>query len=114
MYQSRGWMVSLILADYLARDMTSLRVPQRYDDESRSVSDESDELARLVAFTGRDPDWPMPGVRVPRRREIPNFVAVDTLDDGRSDKVRGRAPIGHSAALPPELLTTRAGRVLGR
>ena len=48
--------VSLILGDYLARDMTPLRVPQRYDDE-RSVSDDADELARLIAFTGRDPSW---------------------------------------------------------
>jgi hypothetical protein len=36
--------------------MTPLRVPQRYDDE-RSVSDDADELARLIAFTGRDPSW---------------------------------------------------------
>ena len=49
-------MVTVILADYLARDMTSLRVPQRYDDE-RPVGDESDELTRLIAFTGRDPQW---------------------------------------------------------
>ena len=49
-------MVSVVLADYLARDMTPLRVPQRYDDE-RSVADESDELTRLIAFTGRDPRW---------------------------------------------------------
>ena len=48
--------VSLILADYLARDMTALRVPQRYDDE-RSVLDDADELTRLIAFTGRDPNW---------------------------------------------------------
>ncbi len=48
--------VSLILGDYLERDMTPLRVPQRYDDE-RSVSDDADELARLIAFTGRDPNW---------------------------------------------------------
>ena len=48
--------VSVILADYLERDMTPLRVPQRYDDE-RSATDEADELARLIAFTGRDPHW---------------------------------------------------------
>ncbi len=48
--------VSVILADYLERDMTTLRVPQRYDDE-RSVTDDADELARLIAFTGRDPAW---------------------------------------------------------
>lgn len=48
--------VSVILADYLERDMTSLRVPERYDDE-RPLVDETDELARLIAFTGRDPDW---------------------------------------------------------
>ncbi len=48
--------VSLILADYLERDMTTLRVPQRYDDE-RSITDDTDELARLIAFTGRDPQW---------------------------------------------------------
>jgi len=49
-------MVSVVLADYLARDMTPLRVPERYDDE-RSVDDDSDELVRLIAYTGRDPDW---------------------------------------------------------
>jgi uncharacterized protein (TIGR03086 family) len=49
-------MVSVVLADYLARDMTPLRVPQRYDDE-RSVGADSDELTRLIAFTGRDPQW---------------------------------------------------------
>ena len=48
--------VSVILADYLERDMTPLRVPERYDDE-RSVTDDADELARLIAFTGRDPEW---------------------------------------------------------
>lgn len=48
--------VSVILADYLDRDMSSLRVPERYDDE-RPVNDDTDELARLIAFTGRDPDW---------------------------------------------------------
>ena len=48
--------VSLILADFLGRDMTPLRVPERYDDE-RSVADGADELARLIAFTGRDPEW---------------------------------------------------------
>jgi len=49
-------MVSLILADYLARDMTPLRVPQRYDEE-RAAPDDAGELARLVAFTGREPAW---------------------------------------------------------
>ncbi len=49
-------MVSLILADYLGRDMTPLRVPQRYDEE-RSVTDDADDLTRLIAFTGRDPEW---------------------------------------------------------
>ena len=48
--------VSVILADYLARDMAPFRVPQRYDDE-RSVADGADELTRLIAFTGRDPQW---------------------------------------------------------
>jgi uncharacterized protein (TIGR03086 family) len=48
--------VSLILADYLERDMTALRAPQRYDDE-RPVTDDAEELARLIAFTGRDPKW---------------------------------------------------------
>lgn len=48
--------VSVILADYLERDMTSLRVPERYDDE-RSPTTDADELARLIAFTGRDPQW---------------------------------------------------------
>ena len=48
--------VSVILADYLGRDMTPFRVPQRYDDE-RSVTDNADDLARLIAFTGRDPEW---------------------------------------------------------
>ncbi len=51
--------VSLILTDYLERDMTSLRVPQRYDAE-RSAADDADELARLIAFTGRDPAWTAP------------------------------------------------------
>lgn len=49
-------MVSLILADYLARDMTPLRTPQRYEAE-REVADGADELTRLLAFTGRDPNW---------------------------------------------------------
>jgi uncharacterized protein (TIGR03086 family) len=49
-------LVSVILADYLARDMTPLRVPQRYDEE-RAVTADADELARLIAFTGRDPEW---------------------------------------------------------
>ena len=48
--------VSLILADYLERDMSTMRVPQRYDDE-RLVADDADELTRLIAFTGRDPEW---------------------------------------------------------
>ena len=48
--------VSVVLADYLERDMTTLRVPQRYDAE-RSVTDDADDLARLIAFTGRDPEW---------------------------------------------------------
>lgn len=48
--------VSVVLADYLERDMTPLRVPERYDDE-RSVAGDADELARLIAFTGRDPQW---------------------------------------------------------
>ncbi len=36
--------------------MTTLRVPQRYDDE-RSITDDTDELDRLIAFTGHDPQW---------------------------------------------------------
>ena len=48
--------VTVILDDYLGRDMTPLRVPQRYDDE-RSVDADADDLARLIAFTGRDPQW---------------------------------------------------------
>ena len=36
--------------------MTPLRVPQRYDDE-RSVGSDSDELTRLIVFTGRNPQW---------------------------------------------------------
>lgn len=49
-------MVTLILADYLARDMTPLRAPERYGAE-REVAEGADELARLLAFTGRDPNW---------------------------------------------------------
>ena len=48
--------VSVVLDDYLERDMAPLRVPQRYDDE-RLVTDDADDLTRLIAFTGRDPDW---------------------------------------------------------
>jgi hypothetical protein len=36
--------------------MTALRAPERYDDE-RPVTDDAEELARLIAFTGRDPNW---------------------------------------------------------
>ncbi len=57
-------MVSVILADYLARDMTPLRVPQRYDDE-RTVTPAAGELARLIAFTGRDPEWTAADVTTP-------------------------------------------------
>lgn len=49
-------MVSVILGDYLARDMAPLRTPQRYDAE-REVAEGADELTRLIAFTGRDPNW---------------------------------------------------------
>jgi hypothetical protein len=48
--------VSLILTDYLERDMTPLRVPARYDD-TVTVQSSADDLDRLIAFTGRDPDW---------------------------------------------------------
>jgi hypothetical protein len=34
--------VSVILADYQSRDMTPLRVPERYDDE-RPVADGADD-----------------------------------------------------------------------
>jgi hypothetical protein len=48
--------VSLIVTDYLERDMTPLRVPARYDD-TVTVQSSADDLDRLIAFTGRDPDW---------------------------------------------------------
>ena len=47
---------AVILGDYLGRDMTALRSPQRYDAE-REVSGDADDLTRLIAFTGRDPNW---------------------------------------------------------
>jgi uncharacterized protein (TIGR03086 family) len=48
--------VALVLNDYVERDMTPLRVPGRYDDPM-AVPSSADDLARLIAFTGRDPDW---------------------------------------------------------
>jgi hypothetical protein len=48
--------VSVILGDYLGRDMTARRVPQRYDGE-RPVTDKADKLARLIAFIDRDAGW---------------------------------------------------------
>ena len=49
--------VSVILGDYFERDMTPFRVPQRYDEE-RPAAEDADDLSRLIAFTGRDPEWP--------------------------------------------------------
>ncbi len=49
-------MTAVILGDYLARDMAALRTPQRYDGE-REVTGDADDLTRLIAFTGRDPNW---------------------------------------------------------
>jgi uncharacterized protein (TIGR03086 family) len=48
-------LVTVVLQDYLERDMAPLRVPERYDDER--ASDGDDELSQLIAFTGRDPAW---------------------------------------------------------
>jgi len=49
-------LVSIVYASYQARDMGPLRTPGRYDD-ARDIDSAAAEQDRLIAFTGRDPNW---------------------------------------------------------
>lgn len=49
-------LVSIVYASYLARDMAPLRTPGRYDD-ALDIDTPAGEQDRLLAFTGRNPNW---------------------------------------------------------
>lgn len=48
--------VRFVHADYLGRDPAIMRTPGRFD-EVIALADDASEQARLIAFTGRDPNW---------------------------------------------------------